>query len=434
MADYSQVETKITATKWAPETIQTLVSALPRLGRWSLSFSSHLASRYLSANEADEYVDIIVNEPNWYLSIENNSSKEITSIVKSALKSDDLLIKRAVLANILDIRDNRSVNSALTRDLSKLFDELQIQLLPEVPPSQVAEMLSTRISNIVLDTDLVLEVKRYCYYKDAIGQDEPEVLQFKQALENNVQLIGADAISVRDWINDFLQTASSSTNRSTYNVAFYMINSPKAQKLGKLEKQVLSEILQLYNWLLQPVTSEKEIEEYEETRDEHLMESVQAEVEPQPVVAQEQVSVASKMQPPLEYMPAPEIPPAQTTPLAPEAIDRAPQAAPEPEPQPVPEPTEEQRRMLEQIRNSQQKGEYNGGTVASSDLSAEDAAKLHDLINKNSIAAGKRGVTLDPTNIKIDEEKKRISEEREKQFDDIQRKLAELRKRNQNNG
>ncbi len=124
---------------------------------------------------------------------------------------------------------------------------------------------------------------------------------------------------------------------------------------------------------------------------------------------------------------------------APAAQPVPPQPAPTPAPaQAVPTPvvpTPEQRQAVEDISRSKRiPGNYNGASQSQSDsISSADSAKIHDLINRNSAAAlSKRGVTMDPTNIKIEEERKRIDEERVKKTDEIQKKLAELRKRNTN--
>lgn len=201
-----------------------------------------------------------------------------------------------------------------------------------------------------------------------------------------------------------------------------MINSGEAQKLTELEKTVLAEILQLHNWLLQPVVTEQEVKSYERQKfsptEEMLSPSAKTHI---PVVSPQNFDDAptGRYEEPKDPEPLPD-----------SAYQSAAPTLVEPK---HAEPTAEQRRVVEGIKHAQhQSVKYEDqNSIGSSILSAADNVKIHDLINqKQNDAATKRGVTMDPTNIKIEEEKKRIDDQRAKQVADIQKKLTELRERN----
>lgn len=420
MANFKEVEEKLAGTLWSEASKDSLLLVIPRLGRWALSFLNQqinsIGSEYLS----DQIAEIISQEPQWYVDIQKNNIDHIIQKVKAVVAGGDVIEQKALLAVILDIRYNPTVADLVVPQLAGQFDNIVIRHLKDVPYKEVAALLGHRINNLVGVPEATMEIKRYCYYRDCLYSDEPEIIAFKEALENNHQLIGSEPKAVKDWIDDFLRSASTSTDRSAYNVAYYITNSPLTKNLSEIERRALSEILKLYNWVLQPYATEKEIEHYEEQRFAPSPVPVAA-----PAVNQAEVPhVVLKQSAPITYsQPAPPAPASST--------QRSHTPAPVPSVSTGSHTTPEQRRILEEISRSKHHGTYNGGNAEdSSALSSADAAKIHDLINhKLNNQANKRGVTMDPTNVKMEEEKKRIEEERASRIASIQTKLTDLRKR-----
>ncbi|HEX3099600.1 MAG TPA: hypothetical protein VHQ41_01360 [Patescibacteria group bacterium] len=392
MFTYNEVEEQLKKSHWPEQSVQDLLPVLPQLGKWSLSYVWQMLNNGDGDVAAPQISRIISQQPQWYQSLKNNNPDGIISTINSAMSKDEEFSQRALLANILDIRSNKTLAELVSKDLSNTFDQVEIKYLINVPPIEIVSLLTSRISNLINIADLAMEIKRYCYYRDSLDNTDPEVLRFKEALQNNKQLIGSDPKSVKDWIQDFLQSASTSQDRSTYNVAHYTSTSPLAQKLSSRELIALSEILQLYNWLLQPYVTESEVINYEQQR---LGAASADEVEqPQPR------------------------PLSRPTPSA--SLTR-----PAARPQPEPSNAQDDAKSL-----THQKGKY-GYKEPGNEISLTDAAKIHDLISGKSKNLSVRGVTMDPTNVRVEEERERINSERAKAAASIQSKLAELRKRNQ---
>ncbi len=425
MFTFDKVEQELITSHWPKPAVEKLQPVLPRLGTWALS---HVWTQLNSTNGdvAAKYIaDVISQEPTWYEDLQSGNIDPIEIATQNILNSQSEFAHKALLAVILDVRSNKGVGELVPQKLSALFDSLEIKYITDLPPFEIFNMLHERINHVVAVGDLAMEIKRYCYYRDAMDVDDVEITRFKQALDNNKQLIGAEPKTVKQWIDDFMQSAAASPNRSTYNVAYYTTNSPDVKKLGVAERAALAEILKLYYWLLQPYVSEEEIVAYEQQKTEAEELSVAQPMQQAPVTPATpkpvQMPDLSAERPNVKY----EQP--QNTQRA--AISRE-IVQQQTQPKAV-QPTEEQKRVLEEIRRAEHKsGKYNSQDHdGSSELSGADNARIHDLINQK-LTATKRGVTIDPTNIKMAEEKLRMDQETSQKIASIQTKLKDLRDRN----
>jgi hypothetical protein len=387
MFTYTQIQEKINTLKWSKDSVEILMPILPRLGKWSLAFTWKQVNMTGAELKIQKLADILKVEPEWYTELERGNASTIYNYVQNILSSDNEFESLAVLSIILDIRSNKVLAELVPEQLSELFDKLEVKYLTNLPPFELANILNSRIASIVNSMDLIMEVKRYCYYKNCLDSDEVEVIKFRQALENNIQVVGSEQKSVKDWIKDFLQSATLSKDRSAYNVAYYMTNSPLAQKQNDLDKHFISDILQTYNWLFQPVTTDEEIESYEAHRlSIKPTEKSTSEVnsgrlksfQPAPLPDQPIIHLATE-QP--AQQPTPPVSPVHLAPPIPvmRTIDEVIRANPKPTPPPL----------------------------------------------------SKAGVVKDPTNIKMDEEQQRLERSRLNKMKSIQEKLAELKARNQ---
>jgi hypothetical protein len=386
MFTYSEVEKKLNSSKWPDNVKRSLLPVLPRLGKWSLSYLSQQISSTGSEYLAKEISQIISYQPEWYDSLQKSEFQKISDTTSSIIVTDQENLHKALLAVILDIRSNKSIAERVPADLSKLFDQVEVLYLHNLPVSEVTNILSERLDHIYEISDLEMEIKRYCYYRDSLSKDDQEIIEFRKALENNEQPFGAEAKTIKFWINDFLQSIAS-TDRSAYNVVRYVTNNPAVKNLSDTEKSVLSDILKLYNWFFQPYVAEDEIENYEQTRMGQEPESVPP-ARPATEVVQSKLTNFDS---------------ARATPSA--NIN-----TPKANPTPPPEESE--------LKPAPPKNPVH--------LAAP--TNFNELIGQ--LPKHKMGVVMDPTNIKIGDEKQRLEKEKDYQAKQIQKKLADLRNRN----
>jgi len=288
----------------------------------------------------------------------------------------------------LDIRANRALNAVLARELSEMFDYVELQYFHKLPHKEVLEMLATRFNQVIALADLSQEVKRYCYYRGLDEADDPRIIAFRRALENNSARIGAQELptekgsvepTIKSWLQDFSAAIAASQNRSTYNVAHYITSNPHLANLSAADKQYLTEALQLYTWLFNPVVTAEEIEAYENQR---------------------------TITPPISLQ---------------VGLGSAPESSVVEDVRELPEATNEQKRIMQDITAKAPQGvRYNN-----------EGAEIRNLIKH--VPNQPRGLMLNQeTNIKLDEETQRMEESRQPVAPDIQSKLAELRKRHNN--
>lgn len=281
-------------------------------------------------------------------------------------------------------------------------------------------ILDERIKSYVKQMEDILESVKFVRDVAAVLQASEELLGNKNININGVSM----SPTVGNWLKDYLGIVTPDGEKSTFTELQYINTSSNVKILSAEQKEILKNLIKLnddcldmvedWNSIPTPKTEAEAFEEYDLYNFiPGLEDDLQVEKNP-PAVKQTPVITAPAAQP---------VPP-QPVPVQ----------AVRPQPAPV-VPTPEQRQVVEDISRSKRiPGNYNGSSQSQSDsISSADSAKIHDLINRNSAAAlSKRGVTMDPTNIKIEEERKRIDEERVKKTDEIQKKLAELRKRNTN--
>ncbi len=373
MFSYAEIETKLAKSNWPEDAKKALLSVCPRLGRWSLSFLNQQLSTVGSEYDAELISTIISRQPNWYELILNNQQEQVEQEVNHIIQLENEISDKALLAVILDIRNNKSVALHISSKLSDIFDPLEVKYIRYIPYKEVASMLNSRITSFIKLADILMHIKLYCYYQGLINSDDVEVLAFRKALENNEQVIGGGSNTIAIWLKDFVENQIGTVDHSAYNVARYLTTSQLAKKLSAQDKNVISEIAKLYNWLFQPYVTEEEIEHYEK-------------------------QLAGKNQPVEKItQPEPVLPKQPTPPKTPVLSEPQHYARPKPV---VP--------------------------VRPSPLS--DNAIIHDLINKKR--KDKLGVVKDATNIIIQEETDRIEQDLINQDKQIQKKLDELKVRN----
>lgn len=384
MFNYTDAIQSLQISNWPDSARQSLSKIFPRLGKWSIAFILEQIRSTGSEYDADEIAEIFSVVPIWYKNIESGDDSNIIDYVEKNIAFEDEIVCKALLAIILDIRSNQALSERLSPKLSKSFDELSVRYIKYVPPFEVVNMLKSRIGVLLNTSNIQKEIERYCYYRDFLQSDNTQILLFKRALENNEQKIGGK--SIKFWINDFLNFAATSQDRSMYNVIQYTNNSKDAKHLNDSDKDFVSDILKLYNWIFKPYTTQEAIDDFEKIRFTS--------------VADRQTQILPKQTSTL-----PEFDAARATPSATLSENKY-------VPPSVPVPSQKQPGSVMKLPN-----QYTA-----------NPGKIHDIVNQTPRA--RMGVVMDPTNVKLEDEKKRLAKDRTDQADAIAHKLEELRKRN----
>lgn len=284
---------------------------------------------------------------------------------------------------------------------------------------------SILIAFSIPDFDLKKKIVEYVELLDYVPAQIDFIMKLKNLFEVHEELLGSSQIllngkavapTVSNWVSDFNSTLKS-RDRDALSELQYLNTSVNPKKLTPEQRGALKVVLNLYNLLSQysdfwnSLPSElpdKELFDLNKYIDE-LFTSEDSE---------EEISAVSSTEPSFIPQFAQESQPLQ-------------QPQPQPPTRTTPQPTPAQRQAVDDItRAPHTPVNYNTGAPgANGPMSASDSAKIRDLIN-HVPPANKRGVTMDPTNVKIDEEQQRLNADRAKQVADIQRKLAELRSRN----
>ncbi len=302
--------------------------------------------------------------------------------------------------------------------------------------------LDEKIKSYVNQMDDTLGEVKFVRDISALLQSSEEVLGQKNIVVSGVSL----SPTIGHWMNDYLGIATPDGIKSAFTQLQYINTSPNVKTLSVENKEILKDLIKLNDHCLEMVDMWNSVPtpktEAEAFKDYDLYQFIPGldleDDEPEstsPQSTSPQAEAATT--PPVIKYEEPVVPAPVPTPANPVQQEAPQPVTPVPsQPAPQQQPTEEQLRTIEGIRLAKRTpGHYKDNNPAvSGPLTSADSAKIHDLINKSSAAnsASKRGVTMDPTNIKIDEEQKRLDSERNKKSLEIQKKLSELRTRNNN--
>lgn len=340
---------------------------------------------------------------------------------------------------------------ALTDYAKTLLPKLQYIRMASLSEDDLIQLLKDNLSAAygIPDFDLAEKIRWYIDQKSLPPYQVSVAEKIKSLLESHQAHIGQSEIMVKskkspstigNWIMDYNSYPAREGGHDALSQIEYTNKSANIKNLKANEINVLKNILRLYDYVCKiiidwdavptPKTEAEAFKDYdlyqfipgldlEDDEPESTSPQPEAATTP-PVIKYEEPVVTAPAQ-------APANPVQQAAPQPVTSVSS------QPKPQ---QPTEEQLRTIEGIRLAKRiPGQYKDSNPATSGpLTSADSAKIHDLINKSSAAnpASKRGVTMDPTNIKIDEEQKRLDSERNKKSLEIQKKLSELRTRNNN--
>ncbi len=326
----------------------------------------------------------------------------------------------------------------LTDFAKSLLPQLQYIRMASLTEDDLVQLLKDHLPAAfsIPEFDLAEKVKWYIDQIQLPNYQVSVAKKIKSLLEGHQAHIGEANIAVKNqsnvstignWITDYNSYPTREGGHDALSQLEYTNKSPNIKNLAPHEVNVLKNILRLYDYVSKLIADWDAVptpkSEAEAFKDFDLYNFI-------PGIADESEDDFTSQQP----VPQQPITQTQTPSISTRSLSQTPpQAQPRPQPpiRTAPQPTPAQRQAVADItRAPHTPVNYNTGAPgANGAMSASDSAKIRDLIN-HVPPANKRGVTMDPTNVKIDEEQQRLNTARAKQVADIQRKLAELRSRN----
>lgn len=334
----------------------------------------------------------------------------------------------------------------LDGSMKMLLTQMQFIRIASFTPDQLLALLEKNllVAYTIPEYSLAEKVEDYVDQVESMAEQISVARKIKIAIQDNELVFSESEITVKgqsipgtikNWIADYNSyPIIEGTRKGALDEIEYTNQSSNAKHLTDVQLGVLRDILNLYDYLTNmiaawdavpvPATEEEAAKGFdlynyipglEDALEEERAAKSHAPVLPKPM------DVSPSSTPSRQVL--------QSRPVAPPTPLPSPDQLSHAKVQynfPTPKTTEEQQRIIDQIRHSHVQGSFNDSKVITD---APDNAIIHETIKKS--AAVKRGVTLDQTNVEIDEEQKRIKQERLKQAEQIQSKLSDLRKRNQ---
>jgi hypothetical protein len=274
MFSYIDVKTELGKSVWTKQQKDRLGTLLPQLGPFSLRFLMKRLHELGSEFSADRIIRAMSMGVEWHEALKQGQTREFIATLNDAKHNPLIGYGWYVVPTILDIRSNPAMSAKITPELSEAMVKVESRYFKDLPEQQVVAGLQYRLIDLIEFCSIVSEVKRYCYYRSDETVDTDITKKFQYALEQNQESVGSKQITinkktvdptVRNWLSDFVASSNAQGGiRSSYNLIQYLTLNPNMKLLSEHEQATVAEIFKLYNWLLQPVIIESEIEHYEQ--------------------------------------------------------------------------------------------------------------------------------------------------------------------------
>lgn len=356
------------------------------------------------------------------------------------LKLDDVFFTQDSSAAIKLIQALKAKGS-LSDFENTAFYQLQYIRIASLSIDDLVELLTKKFSVAysVPDYDLAEKIKWYVGQIELITNQVDCCVKVISLLESHKAYIGQSKISVKDrqvdptianWILDYTSWPSKEETKTAFDEVEYINKSVNVSLLSQLEKDVLKNILKLYDYCVKFVNDwnsipvpKTEAEAFEGFNlyeyipgldDEDIQENSS-----QNFVSEDSAQSVNNVPQSIDSV--------RVSPIAPQMQSQM-QFQTQPPTTPPVQPEKAQAPRARIIEESEQS--------ATTQLSATDQAQLDRILNQNTHKPDpneKRGLVLDPTNVKIEDEQKRLQEVQKQHEINIQKKLADLRARNKQN-
>lgn len=400
--NYKDLQDKIYLSAWDDKSKETINTIAPKLGRRLLGYLILITTDVGSYFQAEKITEAVKMVSGWNDLLQKSGSHKIVSQILSFWPNSDSYSEKVMFYAIMDLRANNALNQNITDELSRLFNLISCIYFEKLLMKEVSQMLKNDAASVASFADLSEEIKRYYYLKDL---DSTQLAQLKTALEQNTEEIGGEPLklvngttrpAVANWFKAFAENRALSGLKGSYNIAYFVTNYPPARKLSDGDRAVIADLLRLYSWLMAPDVYADEMNHYNQERNAYYQS-----------VKKDLLDLAST-----------EIPESSAS------LDAvAPMKS-------IPEKTNLQLGGVALEKRDQR----DLTAVAKPFASPEPSTDIGMQMAQDIVQQPLGGLAMNEgTNIQIDAETKRLQQERDNQLNSIQKKLEELRKRNNTN-
>lgn len=283
MLTYKDVQNSLASSNWDAQIQSELSAKLSGLGPEMLQFVDDQLKTTGGFLNAQVVLDVVSTQQHWYEMLTTGDSASVTSDLNKQLQGADGVVLSGLTALVSDLRNNKALSLNLDSNLSVVMTKLEVFMLLNVPWQNVVAMISERAGEMLPVADFTMELKRYCYFRSIEEPGDEKMIALRKGLESNTESFGEftievkekqEAATIQNYVKDFVDVGAATQDKSTFNVAYYLTNSPNVAKLSSQSKIWLSEILQFYVWSYQPYLTKKEIESYDATREQEYFSDI----------------------------------------------------------------------------------------------------------------------------------------------------------------
>lgn len=339
---------------------------------------------------------------------------------------------------------------------SQVLYQLRYVRMNSLTPEQLLALMHESIlaAYVIPEFDLSERIKDYIELLDNVKDEMNFTHGLLTVLDESEELLGNVNIFLKNvsvkptlgnWIEDFSSFPSGSKEKDALAEVGYLNKSQNVKGLTEPERAILKNVIKFYDEAVQRIAlfdsikvPQSQTELYKDYDLYALIPGMEDELDEE---AERKKHGNQVVQPVVDIQP-PQAPPVTTPPIVPQPVAVAPVPVVPPVDLPIAPIPQQERRTLEPLPSQpiitlpKQQPVAKPKPPANPVHLAPPVMRNMDEISRSSpppINLSKPGVVKDPTNIKLDDEKKRLDVETQRKMQAIQRKLAELKSRNKPN-
>ncbi len=262
---------RINESNWDSLNKERSYALLPQLGKHSLEF--------LYANLGFYYGHLVISGildafGLFILGVQNlqaGKSREIIEMLSDAPDVQEWDYGRYFLPLVLDYKQLIRLGKIQDKDFKLALDNFILAFYDQLPEDEINSIYQSELLFFMSRIKVLDELKLLAYNKDE-NDLSLWTSQFLQSLQRNEEKIGIKDVvtngqvhmpTIGNWIVDFLTNSpQAAQGETTLAQVDYLHKSINVKNLIDSDRNLLTEVLKLYCWCLQPEINEKEIQEY----------------------------------------------------------------------------------------------------------------------------------------------------------------------------
>jgi hypothetical protein len=262
---------KINESAWDSLNKERAFAILPQLGKHSIEFLYITLGLYYGhlviGGILDTFSMFILGTQN----LLSGKSREIIGMLEEAPEVQEWDYGQYFLPLVLDYKQLVRLGKIQDKDFKIALNNFILVFYDQLPEDEINAIYQGELLFFMDKLKVLDELKLLAY-----GKDLSDLFlwsgQFLQSLQKNEEKIGIKDIvtngqvhqpTIGNWIVDFLTNSpQAAQGEPTLAQVDYLHKSINVKNLVDSDRELLTEVLKLYCWCLQPEINEKEIQEY----------------------------------------------------------------------------------------------------------------------------------------------------------------------------